>query len=46
MSLLDIILLVLVIMWVGGMSFGLAGNFIHIILVIALILLVLRLLRK
>lgn len=44
MSLLDLILIVLVIMWLTGYSFHFGGNLIHTLLVIALIILILRLL--
>ncbi len=46
MSLLDIIIIILVIMWIGGMSFHVAGSFIHLILVIAIIMLIFRLLGR
>lgn len=45
MTSLDIIILVLIIMWLGGMSFGIAGGLIHLILVIAIVVLIFRLLR-
>jgi len=44
MNLLDIIIIILIISWIGGFSFKIAGGFIHLLLVIALIVLVLRLL--
>lgn len=44
MSLLDIIIIVLIIMWLGGYSFHFGGNLIHTLLVIVLILVILRLL--
>lgn len=44
MGLIDIIIILLIIGWLGGFSFHLAGGFIHLLLVIAVILLVLRLL--
>ena len=39
-----IILVVLLILWLLGFSFHIAGGFIHILLIIALVLLVIRLL--
>lgn len=45
MTVLDIILIVLLIMWIGGFSFGLLGPFIHILFVVAIIVLIFRLLR-
>jgi hypothetical protein len=38
------LLLVLLLMWALGLGFGVAGNLIHIILVVALVLLVVQLL--
>jgi hypothetical protein len=44
MGLLDIILIVLVIAWLGGFSLHIGGGLIHLLLVIAVIILVVRLL--
>lgn len=44
MSITDIIILILIIMWLTGYSFHFGGNLIHALLVIVLILLILRLL--
>lgn len=44
MSLVDLIIIILIIMWLGGYSLHFGGNFIHTLLVIALIVLILRLL--
>lgn len=44
MGLLDIIIIVLVISWLGGFSLHVGGGLIHLLLVIAVIILVLRLL--
>ncbi|HOZ03492.1 MAG TPA: lmo0937 family membrane protein [Candidatus Woesebacteria bacterium] len=41
---LDIIIIILVIAWLGGFSLKIGGGLIHVILVIALIVLVARLL--
>jgi hypothetical protein len=38
------LLLVLLIMWALGLGFGVAGNLIHLVLVVALVLLVVQLL--
>jgi hypothetical protein len=43
MSLLDIIILLLVVSWLGGYSIHVGGGLIHLLLVIALIMLVFRL---
>jgi len=44
MSILDIIFLILIISWLGGFSFKLGGGLIHLLLVVALVVLVIRLL--
>jgi hypothetical protein len=46
MGLLDIIILILVISWIAGLSFNIAGGFIHLLLVIAIVVLVFRLIRR
>ncbi len=42
MGLLDIILIVLIIAWLGGFSLHIGGGLIHLLLVIAVIVLVVR----
>lgn len=44
MGLLDIIIIILVVAWLGGFTLKIGGGLIHILLVIALIVLVARLL--
>lgn len=44
MGLLDIILIILVVSWLGGFAFKIGGGLIHILLVVFVIVLVLRLL--
>jgi len=44
MSILDIIILILIISWLGGFSYKLGGGLIHLLLVVALVVLVIRLL--
>jgi len=44
MSLLNIIIIVLIISWLGGFSLKIGGQLIHLLLVIAVIILVARLL--
>jgi len=44
MSTLNIIIIVLVIAWLGGFSLRIGGGLIHILLVIAAVILLLRLL--
>jgi hypothetical protein len=43
MRLLDIIIIVLVLSWLGGFAVHVGGGLIHLLLVIALIMLVVRL---
>lgn len=43
-DLLWLIVIILVIMWAGGLGFGLGGSLIHLILLVAVILLVINLL--
>jgi hypothetical protein len=44
MGLLDIIIILLVVSWLGGFSLHLGGGLIHLLLVIAVIVLIFRLL--
>lgn len=44
MSLIDIIIILLVISWLGGFSLHIGGGLIHLLLVIAVIVLLARLL--
>lgn len=44
MGILDIIIIILVISWLGGFAFSIGGGLIHLLLVIALIVLIARLL--
>ncbi|KKS59979.1 MAG: hypothetical protein UV26_C0011G0024 [candidate division WWE3 bacterium GW2011_GWF2_42_42] len=44
MGLLDIVIIILVIAWLGGFSLHIGGGLIHLLLVIAVIVLVARLL--
>jgi len=44
MSLLDIIILVLVVSWLGGFSLKIGGELVHLLLVIAVIVFVARIL--
>lgn len=46
MGLLDVIVLILIIFWIGGFVLHIAGAFIHILLVIAIIVFLLRFIRK
>ena len=42
MSLLDIIIVVLIISWLGGFSLKIGGQLIHLLLVIAVVVLIAR----
>jgi len=42
MGLLDIIIVILVIAWLGGFSMHIGGGLIHLLLVIAVVVLVIR----
>ena len=44
MGLLDLIIIILIISWLGGFAFHVGGGLIHLLLVIALIVLVARIL--
>jgi hypothetical protein len=44
MGILDIIIILLVVGWLGGFAFHIGGGLIHLLLVIAVIVLVVRLL--
>jgi len=44
MGILDIIIIILLIGWIGGFSFHVAGGLIHILIIIAIVLLIIRLL--
>jgi len=44
MGLLDIVVIVLIIAWLGGFSLHIGGGLIHLLLVIAVIVLIARLL--
>jgi len=44
MSLLDIIILILILAWLGGFSLHIGGDLIHLLIVIAVVILIFRLL--
>lgn len=46
MGIIEIIAIVLIIMWLGGFALNIAGGLIHILLVIAIIVFLLRFIRK
>jgi hypothetical protein len=46
MGIIEIIAVVLLIMWLGGFALHIAGAFIHVLLVLAVIVFLLRFLKK
>lgn len=44
MGLIDLIIIVLLVAWLGGFSLHVGGGIIHILIVIAIVLLIIRLL--
>jgi hypothetical protein len=44
MSILDIVIVILIVAWLGGYSLHIGGQLVHILLVIAVIVLIARLL--
>lgn len=44
MGMLDIIIIVLLLLWLGGFSLHVAGGLIHVLIIIAIVLFVIRLL--
>lgn len=46
MGIIEVIAIILLIMWLGGFALHVAGGFIHILLVLAIIVFLLRFLRK
>lgn len=45
MSVLDLLIVILLIAWLGGFSFHVGGGLIHALLVVALVVLIARLLQ-
>lgn len=45
MGLLDLVILILIVSWLGGFSMHVGGGLIHLLLVIALVVVVVRLLQ-
>jgi hypothetical protein len=45
MGILDILIVILLLSWVGGYSVHVGGDLIHLLLVVAVVVLVVRLLR-
>lgn len=45
MGILDLIIIILLVTWLGGFSMHVAGGLIHLLIVIAIVLLIVRLLE-
>ena len=45
MGLLDIVILILILSWVGGFAVHVGGGLIHLLLLVALVMLIVRLAR-
>jgi len=46
MGLLEILIVILIIAWLGGFSLNIAGSLIHLLLVVAIILIIFRFIRS
>jgi len=46
MGIIDLIIGILLIIWIGGFALHIAGGFIHLLLLIALVLLIVRIFKK
>jgi hypothetical protein len=46
MGALELLIIVLIVLWLAGFSLSIGGGIVHILLVIALILFILRMLRR
>lgn len=46
MGLLNTIVIILLVLWLGGFALHIAGEFIHIILVIAIVVFLLRFIKR
>ncbi len=46
MGIIEIIAIVLIVMWLGGFALNIAGGFIHILLAIAVIVFLLRFIKR
>jgi hypothetical protein len=45
MGLLELLIIILVILWIIGFAVNVGGGFIHLLLLVALVILIIRLLR-
>lgn len=46
MGILEILAILLLVFWVGGLALHIAGGLIHILLVVAIVMLVIRAIRR
>jgi len=45
MGVIEIVAIILVVMWLGGFALNIGGNFIHLLLILAIVVFLLRFLR-
>jgi len=45
MGIIEIVAIILLIMWLGGFALNIGGNFIHLLLVLAIVVFLLRFIR-
>jgi hypothetical protein len=45
MGIIEIVAIILLVMWLGGFALNIGGNFIHILLILAIIVFLLRFIR-
>ena len=45
MGLIEIVAIILLIMWLGGFALNVGGNFIHLLLIVAIIVFLLRFIK-
>ena len=46
MGIIEIVAIILLVMWLGGFALNVGGNFIHILLIIAIIVFLLRFIKR
>jgi hypothetical protein len=46
MGIIELVAVILIILWLGGFALNIGGNFIHILLVIAVVIFLVRLIKR
>jgi hypothetical protein len=46
MGIIELVAIILIIFWLGGFALNIGGNFIHILLVIAVVIFLVRLIKR